>query len=169
MSFESPEWVRVSCTVRSGSGTRAGSKKQVLDDRHQEKHRVIKELTGTGSMPGSLNLHPQSRLWLRRSKAIDSPIGPLFSARLRGIPVVFRPWPPEIQIGAPPRRLLVYSDRHLRDALGLVDGDSVELDLPRRTLLGLAPLNKLVYAIRRLMRISTTFPRSRANRNSAPP
>ena len=104
--------------VVSGSGTRPGSLKNILDEEHQQKHRLIRERTGTGSIPGSLNLSPQRPLFLDRSRAIELPYGPFFLARIRGVGVVFRPFPvPERQSFRPPTRLLVYSDQHLRNTL----------------------------------------------------
>ena len=138
----------VTCQIVSGSGKPSSQKKQI----------AIVQLSGIGRTAGSLNLRVQHRIWLRRSAAIKSPYGPLFTAELGRIPVVFRPYPSGLRYGVPPHELHVYSDVKLRDLLGLSDGDTVYLNIRAAT--RFAPVDTLILGARRTGRVGRRLQRS---------
>jgi len=149
----SSKWVPIPCQVASGSGTKPGTTKDLGSEETLEKHRLIRERTGTGGLAGSLNLHPQRRVYLDRSMAIELPYGPFWLARIRNVNVVFRPWPvPETSVVPPVRQLLVYSDHHLRDTFGLRDGQIVDLEVPLKNLRRPSAFELLQGATRKIAR-----------------
>ena len=134
------DWIAYPARVEPGRGTRG-----LKEPEPKSKSDEIRALTGITKVPGSLNLRLAQRVWFRRRKGIRWSAGYLYPARIAGVDVVAtRPR----RVGKP-EPVRVYANRHVKTALGIADGDIVNLEVPRWVVVRFRLPYELLYLVKR--------------------
>jgi hypothetical protein len=135
-------WRSYDMRIVAGKGT-AGTKTPWDSAKRDE----IRALTGIDALPASLNLRSMERVWLRRRAGVRWSQGLLFAGRIHGVAVAFTK---VAKLGASPRLVHVYADRHLKTELSVSDGDLVTLQIPSDVIASMPLMHELVYWLRLL-------------------